>query len=88
MAGANAVDWDRLDAYNIYNVKPAGAVEPIPGVERSAGPGTMTSIPKPWHPDNPLFWVGLLLLVTFGAVAGSTTFRVGPFTAGASAGKS
>lgn len=81
-----AQGWDRLNAYNVYNVKPAGVAGAIPGLERSAGPGVMTSVPKPWHPDNPLFWVGVLLVLTFAGVAGSTSLRAGPYHAGVNVG--
>jgi hypothetical protein len=84
-----ATEWDRFNAYDLFNVKPSGVSGPVgPGLERSTGPGIMNSIPKPWHPDNPMFWFGVLLLVTFGAVGASTSFRAGPFSGSIGAGKS
>lgn len=43
---------------------------------------------KPWHPESPLFWVGAIGLVTFGAMAFSTsgTVRVGKTKLTAAAG--
>jgi hypothetical protein len=40
------------------------------------------------HPDNPLFWFGSFLGVTFGLVAVSGSVRLGRARAGASVGKS
>jgi hypothetical protein len=42
---------------------------------------------KLWHPDNPLFVLGVIAAVTFGLMAASTTVRVGKTTASASVGK-
>lgn len=41
-----------------------------------------------WHPDSPLFWVGVIVAATFGLAAVSTSgsVRVGPVHASASAG--
>lgn len=82
-----ATDWEALNPYDQFGVKPAGLVTQIPGVERSAGSGMMTSIGKPWHTSNPLFWFGVLAAVTFGLAGAATSVRVGPFRAGVSAGK-
>lgn len=58
----------------------------IPGVERSAGPSMLETF-KPWHPDDPLFWFGAILLATAGFIAASTQIRVGPVKVGAKVGK-
>jgi hypothetical protein len=68
---------------------PPGAQTTItPGIARSAGPGILADTSKPWHPDSPMFWFGVLLATTFGLIGASTSLRVGPFKAAASAGKS
>jgi hypothetical protein len=59
----------------------------MPGISRSAGPDP-TNTPPPWSPDNPLFWVGAFMAATFGLMAANVHIKVGPFKAGASAGKS
>lgn len=55
------------------------------GIGRSAGPASHEQAP-PWSPDNGMFWVGLFLLVTVGAVAANANIRVTKFKVGASAG--
>ena len=40
--------------------------------------------PPLYSPDNPLFWVGLLLLAGFGLVHISTSFKAGPASGSAS----
>jgi hypothetical protein len=81
--------WDQqMDPYTTYRVQPA-SVSPssIPGAARSAGPGAFdAAAAKLWHPDNPLFWFGVIAAATFGLVAGSTSIKVGPFRASAGVG--
>ena len=60
---------------------------PTPGIARSAGPG-LAEAARPFHPDSPLFWFGAIAAVTLGLVGVSTSARVGPFRASASAGNS
>ena len=84
-------DWS---AASLFNVSSPGrdsglaTVTPIPGMERSAGPGLFTAQGKAWHPSNPMFWVGAFLLATAGLIAGATEIRIGPAKVGASIGKS
>jgi len=40
-----------------------------------------------WHPDHPLFWLGLVLAGAVGFAYFSTTVRVGPVEGSASLGK-
>lgn len=84
--------WERTGPYHQLGSRPAGMV--------AGGPGTMggsldgvngASVidrhgPQPWHPDNPLFWFGLLAAVTFGFIGASTHVRVGKVRAGVTAG--
>ncbi len=92
--GATIQSWERFDPLHIYGVRPPGAangtvVEPMPGMEGNAGPSLLEAAgDRPWHPDSPLFWFGILLATTFGLIGASTAIRVGPFRASASAGKS
>lgn len=82
--------WSRLNPFDLVGMPGAlpasSAVSSVPGIARSQGPGMFDDV-KQWHPDSPMFWVGALLLGTFGLVASTTTIRVGPFKAGASLGK-
>jgi hypothetical protein len=57
----------------------------IPGISRSAGPAAHETAPL-WSHENPMFWVGVFLLVTIGAVAANANIRVAKFKAGGSAG--
>ena len=60
------------------------------GVDAAFGPGVFhpESMREPlWSPDNPLFWFGLILLVTVGAIAGATEVRVGHADVDLSVGK-
>lgn len=68
--------------YNVGAPVPVQSSTPVPGIERSAGPGMWNALGPAWHPSNPMFWVGGALLVTFGLIAGATEIRVGPAKAG------
>jgi hypothetical protein len=76
--------------YDLTGVRPGLAIEAgsdtMPGL--AGGPGLLQENPPPWHPASPLFWFGVLAATTLGLIAASTTVRVGPFTASASAGTS
>lgn len=89
--GAVIDGWDRFDAFNIYGVKPSAAVgrpSESQSLARTAGPSVAErNSDKPWHPDSPLFWFGLVLATTFGLIGASTSIRVGPFKAAVAAGK-
>lgn len=91
--GAKIRSWDTFDPLHIYGVQPPGAANgpapAMPGIERSAGPALLEAAgDRPWHPDSPLFWFGVLTAVTLGLIGASTSLRVGPFKAAVSAGKS
>lgn len=81
--------WDTITPFHQLGLSPAprAALDDTvgPGIARSAGPSA-TDDPKPWHPDNGLFWFGVIALVSVGLIAGATEVRVGPFRASASAG--
>lgn len=88
---ADADFWNRLNPFELVNmpggVPPAARTSTTPGIGRSAMPATARDWDdRLWHPDNPLFWAGAFLAVTVGLIATSTTIRVGPFKASASAG--
>lgn len=86
--------WDRFDPFHIYGVKPPGAangapVEPMATLGQSAGPALLERDERrPWHPDSPLFWFGVLAATTLGLIGASTSVRVGPFKAAVAAGES
>jgi hypothetical protein len=42
---------------------------------------------SPFHPDHPVFWLGVILAGAVGLAYFSTTVRVGPASASASVGK-
>lgn len=87
-----AIPWDTFDSFNALGVKPGGGYRPGDpaaanhALEGSAGPSPLDRLTPLWHPDNPLFWFGGLLLVTFGLVAASTQIRLGPVRASVGAG--
>lgn len=94
---ARGVPWDgaSYDPLNILGAKPAEALPQFKPAVSSLGTGLVTATgsmldkgDRPWHPDSPLFWFGILGAVTFGLIAASTTIRVGPFKASLGAGKS
>jgi hypothetical protein len=87
--------WDTLTPMNLYGVRSPSQVPDLggarmvgPGIERSAGASLDDDVTAPaWHPNNPLFWFGAVLLATFGLVGFSTTFRAGPAQVAAQVGK-
>lgn len=84
--------YDTVDPYNLLGVKPASMLNPHATVWGGNLQAATTSLRdagsgKPWNPDNPLFWFGGLLLVTFGLIGAATSVRVGPFKAAVAAGK-
>lgn len=88
---APAMGFDHLNPYDLVGLRPVPAATPPPpgATAVAASPGRLTDIAKagkPWSPDNPLFWFGVVTAVTFGLIAGATTIKVGPFTAAVSAG--
>ena len=86
---AAASTWAPLSPQEKYGWRPPSVSAGQPSVELSAVPSPSAGAAaeaQPWHPDNPLFWVGLIGGVTFGLMAFSTNVRVGSFKAGVSAG--
>lgn len=82
---------DMFDPWNSLGLSgsgPRGASgsSSIPGVERAAGPGKFDSMAKPWSPDSPMFWVGVLLAAAVGLIGFATELRVGPARASAKLG--
>jgi hypothetical protein len=83
--------YDTVDPYNLLGTKPASMLAPSTmGVSGNLSSATVSlqdrASGKPWSPDNPLFWFGGLLLVTFGLIGAATTVRFGPFKASLGAG--
>lgn len=67
--------YDRYGAGSTYTAAPSAAA---PEIAR----GGLTANAPVWHPDNPLFWFGAVILAAFGLVGFATEFRAGPARAG------
>lgn len=87
--------WAQMTPFNLVGLTAqapqaahAGATTAIPGVARSSGPALVGGTTKPWHPDSPLFWFGVIAAATFGLIGASTSVRVGPAKAAVSVGDS
>jgi len=65
-----------------YTEHPSGAA--LPATTPGAG---STNVGKPWSPDSPIFWVGVLVAAAIGLVGASFKVHAGPAHAGASIGK-
>lgn len=81
--------WDELDTgwapiAQIGGMTPGLSTDVKSGGLGTAGISINTGVA---HLDHPFFWFAALAAVTFGLIGGSTHLRVGPFKAGASAGK-
>lgn len=61
-----------------YDASGPAANTPTGGLDALAAPSrTGDAAGKPWNPQNPLFWFGVLTAVTFGFAAVGTSVRVG-----------
>jgi hypothetical protein len=88
-------DGTSYDALNLLGAKPSEALpgyRPViptlgTGVVSATGSSLDANSDKPWHPDSPLFWFGMLAAVTFGLIGASTTVRLGPFRGQLGAGR-
>lgn len=91
MSAANL--WDQLTPENLLGVRKTtpdrAQWDTTPGLARAGGPGIadQAGAAAPWSPDSPLFWFGALAALTFGAIAFSTSIRVGPAKASLGVGK-
>lgn len=85
--GAAASVWENFNAYRFTGLNAAAAPDSsraaMPAIAGSAGPREAL---RPWHPESGLFWFGLILAATVGLIGVSTSFKVGPVRASASAG--
>jgi hypothetical protein len=79
--------WDPWNSLGLSGSGPRNASNAIPGIERAAGPGMFDTLSKPWSPDSPLFWVGVLLAAAVGLVGFATELRAGPVRAGVKVGE-
>jgi hypothetical protein len=83
--------WGGIGAQQMLGVKPAdfgsGPKASMGGMTPATRPVADANGEKPWHPDNPLFWFGILLATTFGLIGAATSVRVGPFRASVGAGQ-
>lgn len=57
-----------------------------PGLSGLAGPSSAIGQASLYHPDHPLFWVGAIVLVTFGLIGANSAVRIGKFKARVEAG--
>ena len=86
MAG-QAMTWEPADPYSKYGLASSPAsnttteLNAIPSPTKGAAAAS-----NPLHPENPLFWFGVLAATTFGLMAFSTNVRVGNAKAGLSVG--
>jgi hypothetical protein len=81
---ATGTSWEPLTPEQKYGWRPPSVAAGQPSVELSAVPSPAVNAAHeaaPWHPDNPLFWFGVLGAATFGLMAFSTSVRVGKATA-------
>lgn len=85
-----ATTWEPQSPQTKYGWNPPSpAAGGQPTVELGAVPSPSAqgvSESKPWHPDNPLFWIAALGATTFGLMAFSVNGRVGNARAGLSVG--
>jgi hypothetical protein len=65
---------------------PTTGAAPTGGLETAVHPGGTSDGTSPFSPDSGLFWFGVFLAVSLGLIAASTSIRVGPLKASASAG--
>jgi hypothetical protein len=79
--GQNLSFMDPMSQYGLNPATPpAGAAAPnntaLPAVPAGAGiSGTLSSLA---NPNNPMFWLGVFLAATLGAIGFATEARVGP----------
>ena len=71
--------------YGLYESAPSPATTELTAIASPRAGAAAVS--NPLHPDNPLFWFGLIGAATFGLMAFSTNVRVGKATAGIHVGK-
>lgn len=71
-------------ARELYNSPPIPSFGSTSLAQQTRAPGDDDPA---WHPNNPLFWFGGLLLVTFGLIGATSSLRVGPVRASVKAGK-
>lgn len=75
------MDWDAINPMSLVNLPPTTATD-----SSGLGPAPVAGRAPIYHPDNPVFWFGLLTAVAVGLAGVSTHLRVGPFKAGLDAG--
>ncbi len=70
--------------YGLYESAPSPATTGLTAIPTPRAGAAAVS--NPLHPDNPLFWFGILGAATFGLMAFSTSVRVGKATASVAVG--
>lgn len=79
-----------MNPADMFGLQAGGVRTPAsgpPALAKTAGTGALDQANPPWSPDNPLFWFGVLLVVTIGAAAVNASVRIGPITTAIKAGK-
>lgn len=70
-------------AYGLTGAAPASStVDTSPSIAQSA----VTGLAPFWHPDNPIFWVGVVAAAACGLIGFTVTGRAGPARASAGVG--
>lgn len=90
MDPASSAVFGRMTPFGQLGMTPRSGPTPannVPGIARVAGPGLHDASPL-WHPDNPMFWIGVAVLATVGLIGSTVRVKAGPIRAGASIGKS
>ena len=79
------VDQFSPQAYGLTGqAPPSSQYATAPSIAQSA----ISSVAPPWHPDNAMFWLGVIAAASMGLIGASVSGRAGPLRASASAGKS
>lgn len=71
-------------AYGLTSAAPpSSALSTSPSIAQSS----VQALPQIWHPDNPVFWVGVIAAASVGLIGFTVTGRAGPARASAGVGK-
>lgn len=72
--------WEDLDPMSLAGLNIGGATQAsVPADGGALHMSSVTGQPPIYHPDNPVFWFGVLMAFVTGLVAVHTHVKVGPF---------
>jgi hypothetical protein len=82
---------DPFSPFSTTGLNPAASPTPAtyagsPALQGLQGPSSALGSAAPYHPDHPLFWVGAIILATFGLIGANSALRIGKFKASVNAG--